>query len=46
MTDATTIDAADHAMRHWTAPDPGPVRVGSQGHLRLFARMLLDTHNP
>ena len=46
MTDATTIDAADHAMRHWTAPDPGPVRVGSPGHLRLFARMLLDTHNP
>ncbi len=46
MTDALTIETADHAMRHWTAPDPGPVQVGSPGHLRLFARMLLDTHNP
>jgi hypothetical protein len=46
MTDAFTIDAADHAMRHWTAPEPGPIRVGSPEHLRLFSRMLLDTHNP
>jgi len=44
--DATPIDAADHAMRHWTDAEPGPVRPGSERHKRLFCRMLLDTHNP
>jgi len=46
MTDARTIQAADHVMRHWNAPETGPIRPGSPDHLRLFSRMLLDTHNP
>src|ERR1700731_284648 len=46
MTDASTIATADHAMRHWTAPEEGPIRVGSPEDLRLFSRMLLETHNP
>ena len=46
MTDAAAIATADHVMRHWTAPDASPIRVGSPDHLRLFCRMLLETHNP
>jgi hypothetical protein len=42
----TTIEAADHAMRHWIGPGEAPVRLGSREHLWLFGRMLLDTHNP
>ncbi|WDD91491.1 ferritin-like domain-containing protein [Burkholderia sp. FERM BP-3421] len=38
--------AADHAMRHWTHEDQGPVRIGSDTHRRMFCTMLLDTHNP
>ncbi|KDP86901.1 ferritin-like domain-containing protein [Cupriavidus basilensis] len=40
------IDQADHAMRNWTDPEPGPVRIGSPQHLRMFCNMLLQTHNP
>jgi hypothetical protein len=43
MTEA--VAAADFAMRNWTGPD-GPIRVGSDAHKQLFARMLLETHNP
>ena len=46
MTDALAVESADHAMRHWVAPESGPVQIGSPSHLRLFSRMLLDTHNP
>jgi hypothetical protein len=46
MTDAATIEIADHVMRHWVAPEAGPVRIGSAEHLRLFCCMLLETHNP
>ena len=46
MTDALTIETADYVMRNWRAPESGPVRIGSAEHLRLFSRMLLDTHNP
>jgi len=46
MPDALTIETADHVMRHWTAPEPGPIRIGSPEHLQLFGRMLLETHNP
>ncbi|GGF14061.1 hypothetical protein GCM10011611_19760 [Aliidongia dinghuensis] len=46
MTDAAAIATADHVMRHWAAPEAGPVRIGSAEHLRLFCRMLLETHNP
>ena len=41
-----TIDAADHAMRNWAGAEPGRIKPGSDGHKRLFCRMLLDTHNP
>jgi hypothetical protein len=40
------VDQADHAMRNWTDPEPGPVRIGSPQHLRMFCNMLLQTHNP
>ncbi len=40
------IHAADHAMRNWTCPIRGPVRIGSDTHKQMFCRMLLDTHNP
>ncbi len=46
MPDSIIIDAADHAMRHWSGREDGPIRIGSPAHLRLFSRMLLDTHNP
>jgi hypothetical protein len=50
MDHTPAIETADHAMRHWHGPDQGPdggpVRIGSAAHLRLFSRMLLDTHNP
>ncbi|CAG9168538.1 hypothetical protein LMG23992_01179 [Cupriavidus laharis] len=42
----TAVEQADHAMRHWTDPVPGPVRIGSAQHLRMFCNMLLQTHNP
>ena len=42
----TAVEQADHAMRHWTDPLDGPVRIGSPGHLRMFCNMLLQTHNP
>lgn len=40
------VDEADHAMRNWTDPAPGPIRIGSPEHLRMFSNMLLQTHNP
>ncbi len=40
------IEQADHAMRNWTDPTGGPVRIGSPEHLRMFCNMLLQTHNP
>jgi hypothetical protein len=42
----TTLDASDFAMRNWKAREAGPIRIGSPEHLRMFTRMLLDTHNP
>ncbi|HTZ79962.1 MAG TPA: ferritin-like domain-containing protein [Stellaceae bacterium] len=42
----TDIAAADEAQRFWRGGDPGPIRLGSEQHLRLFSRMLLDTFNP
>jgi hypothetical protein len=44
--DPSDLEAADYAMRTWSAPEPGRIRIGSPEHLRLFARMLLETHNP
>jgi len=42
----TDIVAADERQRFWRGADPGPIRLGSEQHLRLFSRMLLDTFNP
>lgn len=44
MTDA--VAAADFAMRNWTGPQPGKIRIGSEEHKQLFCKMLLETHNP
>ncbi len=44
--DVAAVEASDFAMRNWKAKDAGPVRIGSPAHLRMFAQMLLDTHNP
>ncbi|MDI3259107.1 MAG: hypothetical protein QJR02_05365 [Sinobacteraceae bacterium] len=41
-----TLAAADYAMRHWRAPEPGRITPGSEAHKRAFCRMLLETHNP
>ncbi len=46
MSDATAINQADWAMRNWSGPEPGKVKLGSEQHKRLFCQMLLDTHNP
>ena len=46
MTDQATLDAADIAFRHWSAPVNGTIRPGSDEHKAAFCRMLLDTHNP
>ena len=46
MPDVEAIATADHMMRHWTAPEKDPVRIGSEAHKQLFCRMLLETHNP
>lgn len=42
----TLIHEADHAMRHWRAPEPGGIKIGSSSHLRAYCQMLLETHNP
>ncbi|WP_376087498.1 ferritin-like domain-containing protein [Roseomonas sp. CCTCC AB2023176] len=45
--DSARARAADHTARHWTFDEtPGPVTVGTDQHMRMFARMLLETHNP
>src|ERR1700755_2571867 len=46
MPDVQAIATADHEMRHWTAPEKDPIRIGSPAHKQLFCRMLLETHNP
>jgi hypothetical protein len=43
---ATALDENDFAMRNWRGSAAGPIRIGSPDHLRMFTRMLLDTHNP
>ncbi|HYW77260.1 MAG TPA: ferritin-like domain-containing protein [Gammaproteobacteria bacterium] len=44
--DQGSVAAADHAMRHWSAPQSGTIAIGTQAHKELFCRMLLETHNP
>jgi hypothetical protein len=44
--DAATIEAADHAARHWTWAEPGPLRAGSEAHKQAVCQMFRDTFNP
>jgi hypothetical protein len=46
MTSNNPIAEADHVMRHWSAPEVAPIKIGSDQHKQLFCRMLLETHNP
>ena len=46
MADSATIAAADHAARHWTSPDTGPLRPGSAAHKRAVCRLFHETFNP
>lgn len=46
MSDVLSQGQADHAMRNWSHPGPGRVRIGSREHLKMFCDMLLETHNP
>ena len=44
--DPSTLDAADHAMRHWTSAVDGPLPPGSDLHRREMCRMFRETFNP
>jgi hypothetical protein len=46
MPNEAMVIKADRAARSWAAPQPGPIRAGSEAHKAAFCRMLLDTHNP
>ena len=43
---AGRIAAADHAARHWTADETGPLRPGSEAHKQATGRMFRETFNP
>ncbi|WP_321961915.1 ferritin-like domain-containing protein [Paraburkholderia sp. J7] len=43
---AAFISEQDVALRHWTHATPGPIKIGSDEHRKMFCRMLLDTHDP
>jgi hypothetical protein len=44
--DPATVAAADHAARHWTSAEPGPLRPGSAEHRRALRTMFRETFNP
>jgi hypothetical protein len=44
--DSDVIRAADFAARHWTAPESGPLRPGSDAHKAAVRRMFRETFNP
>jgi hypothetical protein len=46
MSDVLSPEQADYAMRNWSHPSHGKIRIGSPEHLHMFCNMLLDTHNP
>ena len=46
MADSATIAAADYAARHWTFPEQGPLRPGSEAHKRAMCRLFHETFNP
>jgi len=43
---AAFISEQDAALRRWTHDTPGPIKIGSNEHRKMFCRMLLDTHDP
>ncbi|MEX3923551.1 ferritin-like domain-containing protein [Paraburkholderia sp. BR10936] len=43
---AAFISEQDAALRRWTHGTPGPIKIGSDEHRKMFCRMLLDTHDP
>ncbi len=43
---SAVIAAADHAARHWTSLEPGPLRPGSEAHKRAMCAMFEQTFNP
>jgi hypothetical protein len=43
MTEAMPVAGERSA---WTGGEPGPIRLGSEQHKRLFSHLLLDTFNP
>jgi len=43
---AAFISEQDAALRRWTHDAPGPIKIGSDEHRKMFCRMLLDTHDP
>ncbi|CAD6541602.1 hypothetical protein LMG27952_03796 [Paraburkholderia hiiakae] len=43
---AAFISEQDAALRRWTHARPGPIKIGSDEHCKMFCRMLLDTHDP
>ena len=44
--DAAAVQAADHAARHWTSPEPGPFAHGSDRQKRAACAMFAETFNP
>jgi hypothetical protein len=46
MDDTHVLAGYDRAMRRWSSPEPGKIKIGSEAHKRLFCSMLLGTHNP
>jgi hypothetical protein len=46
VVDSATIAAADYAARHWTSPEPGPLRPGSEAHKRAMCALFHETFNP
>jgi hypothetical protein len=46
MTDPALVAAADHASRHWASAESGRIRLGSEAHKQMAARMFRETFNP
>jgi hypothetical protein len=44
--DAAVVQAADHAARHWTSPEPGQFGNGSDRQKHAACTMFRDTFNP
>ena len=46
ITDGATIQAADHAARHWTSTESGRLMPGSPAYRRATCRLFHVTFNP